>query len=89
MMYTSAAGSADSVVSAIWNAAYDAGMGAGAAVFGLLAARTGYPAAFLLTAGLIVPALAPACRERRPLVAPAPSPPVTQEETATRRSRHR
>jgi predicted MFS family arabinose efflux permease len=38
------------MVSAVWNLAYDAGMGIGAAGFGLLAAHTGYPAAFVLTA---------------------------------------
>jgi hypothetical protein len=31
---------------------------------GLIVARTGYSAAFLLTAGLILPALVPALRER-------------------------
>ena len=39
-----------SAVSALWNLAYDGGMGLGAAGFGMLAARTGYPAAFALTA---------------------------------------
>src|SRR5579871_3018231 len=34
--------------SALWNFAYDAGYGAGPAVFGLLCVRTGYPAAFAL-----------------------------------------
>ncbi|HLI40273.1 MAG TPA: MFS transporter [Streptosporangiaceae bacterium] len=57
MMYTIGPRGAYSAVSAIWNAAYDAGMGAGAAGVGLLVAHTGYPAAFLLTAALVVPAL--------------------------------
>ena len=41
-------------VSAIWNLAYDAGIGAGAFGFGVVAARTGYPAAFALTAALVL-----------------------------------
>jgi predicted MFS family arabinose efflux permease len=51
-------------VSAIWNAAYDAGMGGGPAGIGLLVAHTGYPAAFGLTAALIIPALLLTRRER-------------------------
>jgi predicted MFS family arabinose efflux permease len=51
-------------VSAIWNAAYDAGMGGGATGIGLLVAHTGYPVAFLITAALVTPALIPALRER-------------------------
>ncbi|WP_165950349.1 MFS transporter, partial [Actinomadura sp. GC306] len=41
-------------VSALWNIAYDAGIGLGAAGFGLLAVRTGYPAAFGLAAALML-----------------------------------
>jgi hypothetical protein len=41
-----------------------AGMGAGAAVIGLLAATAGYPAAFVITAAMVLPALAPVLRER-------------------------
>jgi predicted MFS family arabinose efflux permease len=51
-------------VSAIWNLAYDAGIGVGAFGFGVVAARTGYPAAFAVTAALV--ALAAAGVERRP-----------------------
>jgi MFS family permease len=69
-MYGRGRPGAYSVVSAIWNAAYDAGMSAGALGIGLLAGYTGYQAAFLITAGLIVPALVPALRDRRPLAAP-------------------
>ena len=36
----------------LWNLAYDAGYGAAPAIFGLFAARTGYPAAFALTGTL-------------------------------------
>ncbi|MBO0776446.1 MAG: MFS transporter, partial [Actinobacteria bacterium] len=43
--------------SALWNLAYDAGYGAGPAVFGLLAGHTGYPAAFALTGALMLTAL--------------------------------
>jgi MFS family permease len=46
---------------ALWNLAYDAGYGAGPAVFGLFVGLTGYPAAFAATGVLILAAL-PACR---------------------------
>jgi predicted MFS family arabinose efflux permease len=49
-------------VSAMWNLAYDAGLGLGAAGFGVLAARTGYSAAFAVTAALVLVALTPAWR---------------------------
>jgi len=49
--------------SALWNFAYDAGYGAGPAVFGLLCVRTGYPAAFALTGVLILAAVPLARRE--------------------------
>ncbi|HEU5438418.1 MAG TPA: MFS transporter [Ktedonobacterales bacterium] len=51
-------------VSALWNLAYDAGLGVGAAGFGVLAAQTGYPPAFALVAVLVLAALVPAWRER-------------------------
>ena len=50
--------------SALWNLAYDAGYGAGPALFGLFAGRTGYPAAFALT-GLLMLAALPAGRQER------------------------
>ena len=50
--------------SAIWSLAYDAGYGAGPAVFGLVASRTGFPAAFALTGALMLVVL-PACRRER------------------------
>ena len=50
--------------SALWNLAYDAGYGAGPAVFGLICVRTGYPAAFALTGALILAAVPVALRER-------------------------
>jgi predicted MFS family arabinose efflux permease len=52
--------------SALWNLAYDAGYGTGPIVFGLFVAHTGYPAAFALTGLLILAALLPAMRDRRP-----------------------
>jgi predicted MFS family arabinose efflux permease len=51
--------------SALWNLAYDAGYGAGPAVFGLICVRTGYPAAFALTGALILAAVPFAWRERK------------------------
>jgi MFS family permease len=52
-------------VSAIWNAAYDASMGLGAAAFGLLAGPAGYPTAFALTAAVMLVALVPVRAERQ------------------------
>jgi MFS family permease len=52
------------MASALWNLAYDAGYGAGPAVFGLFVAHTGYPAAFALTGVLMLAALPAARRER-------------------------
>jgi predicted MFS family arabinose efflux permease len=46
--------------SALWNLAYDGGMGLGAAGFGVLALHTGYPIAFVLVAVALVAAVLPA-----------------------------
>jgi predicted MFS family arabinose efflux permease len=51
--------------SALWNFAYDAGYGAGPAVFGLICVRTGYPAAFALTGALVLAVVPIAWRERK------------------------
>jgi MFS family permease len=51
--------------SALWNFAYDAGYGAGPAVFGLICVHTGYPAAFALCGVLILAAVPAAARERQ------------------------
>ena len=51
--------------SALWNLAYDAGYGAGPAVFGLICVRTGYPAGFALCGALILAAVPVALRERK------------------------
>jgi predicted MFS family arabinose efflux permease len=64
LMYARVPGSGHTAVSAIWNAAYDAGMGAGAIGMGLIAGSVGYSGMFLLTAALAVTALLPARRER-------------------------
>ncbi|MFD4646612.1 hypothetical protein [Streptomyces sp. NPDC058441] len=47
-------------MSALWNVAYDAGMGIGAVGFGTVADLTGYPWAFVLTTFLMLTALVPA-----------------------------
>ncbi len=52
--------------SALWNLAYDAGYGAGPAIFGLICVWAGYPVAFALTGVLILAAIPAAWRERRP-----------------------
>ncbi|HWD42237.1 MAG TPA: MFS transporter [Actinomycetota bacterium] len=51
-------------VSAIWNLAYDAGIGVGAFGFGVVATRIGYPAAFAVTAALVLTALVPLWQDR-------------------------
>jgi MFS family permease len=51
--------------SALWNLAYDAGYGAGPAVFGLFVGHAGYSAAFAVTGVLTLTALPAARRERR------------------------
>jgi MFS family permease len=45
--------------SALWNLAYDGGMGVGAVGFGLVAGSLGYPASFALTAAVLLLALVP------------------------------
>jgi predicted MFS family arabinose efflux permease len=65
IMYDRVPESGYSAVSALWNLAYDGGMGVGAAGFGVLAARTGYPAAFVLTAAVLPVVLAAAARRPR------------------------
>jgi predicted MFS family arabinose efflux permease len=62
VMYERVTPSRFSTVSAVWNFAYDAGMGAGAAAFGLVCPHTGYPIAFALTAVLMLTALRTARR---------------------------
>ncbi|TYK52289.1 MFS transporter [Actinomadura decatromicini] len=53
VMYERVPPSGYGTVSAVWNIGYDGGMGAGGAAFGVIAAQTGYPPAFALTAAVI------------------------------------
>jgi MFS family permease len=66
LMLDRAPASGYGTASALWNLAYDAGYGTGPIVFGVFVAHTGYPAAFGLTGLLILAALVPAVRDRRP-----------------------
>jgi MFS family permease len=52
------------MASALWNMAYDGGYGLGAAGCGIVAAQTGYPIAFALTAVVVGIAVLPARRSR-------------------------
>ncbi|MEV7885662.1 MFS transporter [Streptomyces sp. NPDC002817] len=65
LMYARVSASSYGTVSALWNLAYDGGMGVGAACFGVLAGLTGYPWAFAATAALMLVALVPALRDLR------------------------
>uniref|UniRef100_A0AAU3I3S3 MFS transporter n=1 Tax=Streptomyces sp. NBC_01393 TaxID=2903851 RepID=A0AAU3I3S3_9ACTN len=69
LMYARVQASGYGTVSALWNLAYDGGMGVGALGFGALAAPVGYPAAFTVTGVLMLVALVPALRDLR---APTP-----------------
>jgi predicted MFS family arabinose efflux permease len=68
--------------SALWNLAYDAGYGAGPAAFGLVVNHTGYPAAFALTAVLMLAAVPLARRERAVLASTPPPRPMARATTA-------
>jgi predicted MFS family arabinose efflux permease len=57
LMYNRVAESGYGAVSAMWNLAYDGGMGLGTAGFGVLVVYTGYSVAFVLTAALLLTAL--------------------------------
>lgn len=65
LMYARVSAASYGTVSALWNLAYDAGMGVGAAGFGVLAGLTGYPWAFAATAALMLIGLVPALRDLR------------------------
>ena len=62
LMFERVAKSRYDAVSALWNAAYDAGLGVGGVGFGLLAARSGYGLALATIATLVIVALVPAGR---------------------------
>ncbi|WP_086845582.1 MFS transporter [Amycolatopsis kentuckyensis] len=66
LMYARVPAGGESAVSAIWNAAYDLGMAAGALGAGLVIGSAGYPVTFALTAVAILPAVLLARRDRRP-----------------------
>ena len=57
LMFNRVAESGYGAVSAMWNLAYDGGMGLGAAGFGVLVVYTGYPVAFVLIAALLLTVL--------------------------------
>jgi predicted MFS family arabinose efflux permease len=59
-MVSQIAPSGYSMVSALWNIAYDAGLALGAAGFGVLVAQTGQPSAYAITAVLVLATLASA-----------------------------
>jgi predicted MFS family arabinose efflux permease len=64
LMFARGPAGSEGAVSAIWNAAYDLGMAAGALGAGLVVASAGYPATFALTAVVMVPALLLVRRDR-------------------------
>lgn len=64
LMYGRVPAAGYGAVSALWNFAYDGGMGIGAVAFGWLAAATGYPWAFALTAVAMLGALVAALTDR-------------------------
>ena len=66
LMYARVPAAGYGAVSALWNAAYDVGMGAGAIAVGFLVAGLGFGPAFLLTAASMLPALVLARRESEP-----------------------
>ena len=59
LMFERAPASGYDMVSAVWNLAYDAGLGLGAAGFGVIAVRAGYSGAFAIAAGVMLLGLAP------------------------------
>jgi predicted MFS family arabinose efflux permease len=64
LMLTRVSTSDYSTASAVWNLAYDAGIGLGGVVFGVLAEPIGYPAAFASTAVIMLAACLLARREQ-------------------------
>src|SRR4051794_11737087 len=66
LMYARVAPAEFGTVSAIWNGAYDLGMGGGALAVGTLVTLTGFSAAFIVVAASMLPALAIARRDARP-----------------------
>jgi predicted MFS family arabinose efflux permease len=65
LMYARVPAGGEGTVSAIWNAAYDLGMAAGALGAAFMVTSVGYSMTFILTAALALPALALVRRDRR------------------------
>ncbi|MFF9765360.1 MFS transporter [Streptomyces sp. NPDC014636] len=65
LMYARVSAAGYGAVSALWNLAYDAGMGIGAVAFGRLAAGTGYPWAFVVAGASMLTAVVPAWHGHR------------------------
>jgi len=73
LMYTRVSPATFGTVSGIWNLAYDGGMGIGVVGFGFAANQMGYPAAFGITAVLMLAGLLPWAMDRtRAVVAQVP-----------------
>ena len=64
-MFNAVDASGYDAVSAVWNIAYDGGLGVGGAGFGAVASQTGYAPAFALTGALMLVALLPSRQRRR------------------------
>ncbi|MEV6109073.1 MFS transporter [Streptomyces sp. NPDC051940] len=82
LMYARVEASSQATVSALWNLAYDAGMGAGALLAAPVVAALGHPAAFALTAAVTATAVVPAVRDRRRFTQPVDSRTAAQGRTA-------
>jgi predicted MFS family arabinose efflux permease len=65
LMFERAPASGYDMVSAVWNLAYDAGLGIGATGFGVIAVREGYSGGFAIAAGIMLVVLLPAWLGRR------------------------
>ena len=65
MMYDRVAEAEYARASAVWNLAYDGGMGIGAVTFGAIVSDTGYPTAFGLTVIVLIIAFVPAWQDHR------------------------
>ena len=64
MMFDRVTPSGYDAVSAVWNVGYDAGLGLGAVLFGIVSSHTGYPIAFALLATFMLAMLVPAWYDR-------------------------
>jgi predicted MFS family arabinose efflux permease len=74
VMFAAVPPSGYGTASALWNLAYDAGLGVGGAGFGVVAAATGYQGGFALTAALMVLALVSNRRARGRIAVSRPRP---------------